>query len=301
MTIQVLDRVAIGRPITRGGISFFPVYLPAATSLAAAAAVGDGIRIVERDDAEVPTIIVTNETNRMVLVPAGSLVEGGRQNRTLNVSVLVPARGSLDVPVSCVESGRWHGGGEFRFGAMFASRRVRREMHRSLSRNLRDGGRRQADQSVVWSQVSAELDRFGVTHEANDLSAVRAVADRDDRHRRVVEDLVARGPLPGQCGVVVCHGSRVVSADLFATPDMFACHWEALVRSHLLEVSQRPRSRPSASRVLDFLHAFASSPATVTPGVGLGRELHVDTERLAGQALVLDGALVHASMFAVAA
>ena len=35
---------------------------------------------------------------------------GAQQNRTFDVSVLVAARAQLQVPVSCVEAGRWDGG-----------------------------------------------------------------------------------------------------------------------------------------------------------------------------------------------
>lgn len=294
-----LDRISVGYPITRQGVSFFPVYLAQVASLIATGALPEVI-ISERPDAEVPVIVIRNTTGSRVLVPAGSVVNGGRQNRTLNVSVLVPAHASVEVPVSCVEAGRWAGGGVFGLGAMFASRRVRRIMVRTLVENLRHG-HRGADQGQIWDAVGKELARLNVQSATNNLSDLESALTGDDRLAAVVDELVTKGPLPGQVGVVVCHGSRVVSADLFATSDMLACHWEGLVRSAMLEAGDRPRTSPSATKVLRFLRSFAKAKAVVTPGVGAGREHHVDTDRIAGQALVLDDVLVHASMFAVAA
>lgn len=295
-----LINAAIGKEITRLGISFFPVYVNQVAPLIASG-VGAGVRITERADAQVPTLTITNDSGVWTLVPAGTLVAGGHQNRTLNVSVLVPAHTTIDVPVSCVESGRWNGGHGFVVGDMFAPRRVRRAMQRTFHDNLRTSGERHADQGAVWSSIGDELHRLGAENATNDLFAAREALLRDERRQAVIDDLVARGPLPGQVGVVVSHGSRVVAADLFATPDMLACHWGALVRSHLLEAVDQPRSKPSATKVLDFLRRFAAAPAEVTAGAGAGREHHVHTSRIAGQALLLDGVVVHASMFAVAA
>ena len=56
--------------------------------------------------------------------------------------------------------------------------------------------------------------------------------------------LAARGPLPGQCGIVVVHGRWVTAMDLFGAPHLLAAHWGALIRSHLLE-SPVATGRPS--------------------------------------------------------
>lgn len=294
-----LDRVAVGHPITRRGISLFPIYL---AQRAPSIATGDlaGVSITEREDAEVPTVVITNDSGRWVLVPAGTVVTGGHQNRTLNVSVLVSANSTTEVPVSCVEAGRWGGHGEFGGRSMVASRRVRRTVQTTFIDNLRRG-ERGADQGAVWAAVSDELQRMSVFSHSSNYGEIESVFDTDQHLAAVVDELVGKGPLPGQVGVVVCHGSRVVSADLFANPDMLACHWEALVRSAMLEATDRPRSAPSATKVLKFLRSFAKAKAVVTPGAGAGREHHVTSDRVAGQALVLDDVVVHASMFAVAA
>ena len=219
----------------------------------------------------------------------------------LNVSVLVPAASGIDVPVSCVEQGRWGGGGEFNRGQAFAPRRVRRQTTTSVSASLRTNGSRRSDQGSVWRSVQHELARHGVDNGTVALDGVATVFGRGDRLGLATEQLVQMGPLAGQCGVVVSHGSRIVAADVFGTPDMFACHWGAVVRSNMLDAAETGRSQPSATRALGFLRKFAKAATQVAPGVGLGREHHAAATRLVGQALVWDDVLVHASAFAVAA
>ncbi len=294
-----LEHVAVGAPITRLGVSLFPLYLHQA---APDIAVGEQDLVIEElPTAEVPTLRFTNGAGRPVLIPAGSLVTGGRQNRMVNVSVLLPAAATLDVPVSCVQAGRWSGQGGFRRGAAFAPRRVRRTNDLTVDRNLRAGRGARADQRHVWATVDHELGREGLASPTRDLEDLTRRVEADDRRRRTVAELVSRGPLPGQRGVAVAHGGRVLAADLFATPELLVANWEALVRSHLAELPERPSGHPSAGRVLRFLRGFARAEATTVRGAGLGLERHVATERVAGQMLELDDVLVHASAFALAA
>jgi hypothetical protein len=302
--IPVLDRVAVGAPITRLGVSLFPLYLhQAAPDIAAP---GDDVAIEELADAAVPTVRFTNGAGAPVLVPAGSTISGGRQNRMVNVSVLLPSAATLDVPVSCVQAGRWSGERAFTVGRSFAPRRVRRTNDLTVERNLRSGHGARADQSHVWATVDHELDREGVRSHTRDLEELERAVAEDHRRADAIAELVARGPLPGQTGLAVAHGARVLAADLFATPALLARNWEALVRSHLAELPGDAGlnvhlGHPSASRVLRFVRRLGAAPATATAGAGLGRELHVATDRVAGQALTLDDVLVHASAFALAA
>ena len=57
--------------------------------------------------AEVGDLVVHNPLELPVLLYEGEEVQGAQQNRTVDVSVLVPAHSTLRVPVSCVEQGRW--------------------------------------------------------------------------------------------------------------------------------------------------------------------------------------------------
>ena len=56
----------------------------------------------------VPELRVVNPLDANVLLYDGEELLGAKQNRILNVTVLVPAASEKTVPVSCVEEGRWH-------------------------------------------------------------------------------------------------------------------------------------------------------------------------------------------------
>ena len=54
-----------------------------------------------------PELVVENPLDERVLLYDGEELVGAKQNRILNVSVLVEAKSALTIPVSCVEQGRW--------------------------------------------------------------------------------------------------------------------------------------------------------------------------------------------------
>ena len=297
--IPILDRAAVGRPITRDGVSLFPIYIHQNYD-GVTVADRNSLTVTELPNAQVPTLTVTNLTNFPVLLPAGWIVEGGRQNRVVNVPVLIPGRATLEIPVSCVEQGRWHGHGNFGVGRTVAPRRVRRTNLETVRRNIERGGYKNADQGMIWTEVQDHLDQFSVHDDAHNLLAAEEIFTRDNARRAAIEEIVNLGPLPGQSGIVVSHGSRVIAADVFANQTMLASAWESLVTSYYWE--QVPATgRPSATRALRFLHAFAGADALEVPGTGVGTELHVTHRKVSGQVLVDEGSLVYASCFALAA
>ena len=297
MPIPNLETLAVGSPITRLGVSFFPLYLAANDLPPIATGAASGLVIDELDQASVQSLRVRNPGARPVLVVEGEHFLGGKQNRALNATVLVPARAELEIPVSCLERGRWGHRQEYRRDDAFAAAPVRAAQQAGVARSMGSSGSREGDQSAVWRAVERMLARTEVKSSTAAAADVRRQAPRREPSRAAAaEQLATGGPLPGQCGIVVTHGLWVQAMDLFGAPDLLAVHWPALIRSYLLE-SPVVQGRPSATRVLDLARRFASAPGQEAPGVGLGVEHRVADKRLVGQALTLHGAIVHAAFF----
>jgi len=215
--------------------------------------------------------------------------------------VLVPGGATINVPVSCVEAGRWNGRSAFERGRTFAPRRVRRVKNMTVSDSVKRGGTKSSDQGAVWNSIDYELDRLKVDSSTRSIHASELLFEADSSLAIAAQELVGVGPLPGQCGIVLGHGKRIVAAEIFATPELLAANWEALIRAALLDAPDRIEGSPSVSRALRFVTRIGTARGTSSPGVGLGEELHMETTRMVAQALTLDGAVVHASAFALAA
>ena len=296
MNIPNLENASVGFPVTRLGVSFFPVYLKNNDLPEMATGPESGLVIEELEKASVPTLRAKNPTDKPILVVEGEHFVGGDQNRASNVSLLVGAGTDLEIPVSCLERGRWGRRREYERSPSYAPRNVRARQQETVNLAFREGGSRRSDQGAVWAEVDRALHMFDVrsdTAAAADLENIY----RRDRHRfSAAEEMEKMGPLPGQCGFVVTHGGWVRAVELFGSGNLLAAHWSRLVRPHLLEVPERPGA-PSADAALWAVRRFASMPSESRPGVGLGAEFRATDRTMNGQALVLDEKTVHASVF----
>ena len=296
MAVPNLETAAVGRPITRLGVSFFPLYLMDNDLPEIATGDSSGLVIDELDDATVPTLSARNPTDTPILLVEGEHFLGGKQNRIVNVTVLIAAKSELEIPVSCLERGRWGRSRAYRRSASFAAPRVCEKAQKGVAASMRRSGSRRGDQGAVWNEVDDVLACKGV------ISRTAAAADADEAYRRdsarfdAVEELAALGPLPSQCGIAITHGRWVAAVELFGAPHLLAAHWEALIRSHLLEPPS-VTGEPSAARALWALHRFAFAEAQAAPGVGLGTERRVEDSKMVGHALTLDEKIVHAGFF----
>ena len=96
--------------------------------------------------------------------------------------------------------------------------------------------------------------------------------------------------------MIVARGGRARAAGVVGAAGLRGAHWGPLVRSHLLEHPTATGQR-SATGAMKLLRRCAEAKSVDSPGLGLGTEHHVNAERVTGQALSLDGALVPAGIF----
>ncbi|MBS2016218.1 MAG: hypothetical protein JST00_25270 [Deltaproteobacteria bacterium] len=136
---------------------------PVAGELARSAALAKELRIAETG--EVPRLRVKNPTKVDVLLPSDLVVDGGKQARVVERSVIVPAAAEIDIPVRCVEAGRWApkpgaSPTSFSFKAS-ASTHSREHLMALKQAMLRTHDAYELGQADVWKHVAAELTRTG--------------------------------------------------------------------------------------------------------------------------------------------
>lgn len=288
-TDSSLGQIAIGRPITKKGVAIFPVFRPGAPTCGSAVRrPNSGFIVREKETPTVPILEVENVNPEPVVLFAGETLEGGRQQRVLNQSVIIDGGTITDIPVSCVEQGRWHGASQFRGVGAMAPAEVRRSANRR-------------DQMDVWNSVSRVLGEFS-------LESPTMALDEFFHHRgmsidrAVIDEVTSWGPLAEQSGIVVMNEGRVVSADIFGDPELLQSMWGTLVAS-ALSSARSSTTANRADKALSFLRRFTREVREPAPrsDFGLGEWRQVMTDRVTGQALTLQRRLVHASAFPTAA
>src|SRR5215467_3828665 len=116
-----------------------------------------------RETGRVNELEVMNTGDEAVYIQSGDIVKGGRQDRVLTASMLLPpGSGATPIAVYCVEQNRWSGrAGEsaVTFGsanALLPSRAAKLAMRAPRPGDDRaDGGSVLARQEVVWAGVVA--------------------------------------------------------------------------------------------------------------------------------------------------
>ena len=297
MTITAIKEATIGKPKTRLGTTIYPIFLPDNSPKNIKIATDDLI-VSELESASVPQIQVHNPTDNPLLIPAGKVLSGGRQTRTVNVSILVAAGSTIIIPVSCVEAGRWYGERRFEDSKRFASRRVRMEKQRSVARNVKNLRMKMSDQSAVWSSIDSEMiSRHLSSDTKNFLYAEESLNDEKERFA-AVQELLNEGPEPQQNGIAIAQGDEIVSVEMFASPDALKSSYEALIRSAIFDSPDKKVKSPSEDAVQAFLDQILSAETTEATGVGLGTEYHIENEKFVAHALAYEGKFLHANAFA---
>ena len=146
----------------------------------------------------VPELRVKNSGATPVLILDGEELVGAKQNRIVNVTVLVPPQSETVIPVSCIEAGRWaYSRPGFTAAGRVLNQKIRSRKAESVSKNLKKHRRRFSDQGAVWDGVSETLFSLGVRSPTQSLSD-----SFESRTDAIGEFLEAFRLQPGQIGVI---------------------------------------------------------------------------------------------------
>jgi len=242
-------------------------------------------------------LVLTNHSKRPLLLLAGELVSGGKQDRIIAKDrIVAPFGDPLPLDVFCVEHGRWSAGSSFNEAKTIVHPSVRENA--AINQKQADvwaavtGGSNVANRAAMPSaappKVSAAEISETVTVEAQTQSYTKiyesrrvgssvdtVVAEIQRRFRRETSGLKGERVV----GVVVAYGGEVAWSDIFASSELFDAYWSKLLRSYAVEAVARPslREKASADDAREFLRRLNGREQTESePGVYRWREISED-------------------------
>jgi hypothetical protein len=288
------DITQLGDAVEHRGIVIAPLFPkrdPVADYVTLDEALSSGLTVREVDESgSVPELVVENPLDARVLLHDGEELVGAKQNRILNVSVLVDAKSTLRIPVSCVEQGRWaRVSRSFTPGGHVSNAHLRR---RKAEAQAAQPMARGIAQSEVWGELRETAMRMSVH------SPTGASSDLYRAHERDLRSLEVRFPVePGQCGAVLGLGDDMC-VDVVSRPDAFARLWPKLRAGYLLDALKRLDGKPTPFAVLPtFLGWVDSAEKSRQRSVGLGDDVRMRGESVIGSGLELDGEPIQLSAF----
>ena len=247
----------------------------------------------------VPELKLKNTAKISVLIVEGEELVGAKQNRIVNVTVLVPGETETVLPVSCVEQGRWRYKSErFESGQKMMYASLRREHREDVKCCTRSGRGYLSDQSRIWSDISEKSARMGGTkaHPRRCPMFLGATKTVFPTTSVIFIGSIAK-PRP-----FFAIGKEVVGLEGFGSPDTFAEFFTKLVKSYALDAletfdadAKTPSPPPEKAR--GFVTAVAESRGEPHPSVGLGQHVIIESKGLSGAALTSENRVVHLSVF----
>jgi len=254
---------------------------------------------IRHEGAQVNQLVLVNNSKRPLLLLAGEIVTGGKQDRVIGKDRIVPAESDpVDLSVFCVEPGRWVATSEH-FGASEAmyggaagggSSHGAAPMAMMAQPSVRAKAMADKDQALVWDEVRKQkaaetVEVAGVAPAAADqiaqTSSYARLMENEDVKKQVdavakpievnYESLIHQLRDRNAVGVVVAVNGRIIWADVFASTDLLQKYWPKLVRSYASEavVTRAKEVEVNVARAQAFLADLEGRRETIErePGV----------------------------------
>ncbi|MGH2753651.1 MAG: ARPP-1 family domain-containing protein [Actinomycetota bacterium] len=296
-----LEKFEVGAARSSGGLTIFPLFggLVGPSYLVAEQAFAEGTLLIEEiGSGEVPNISATNEAAAPVLLIDGEHLEGAKQSRIINISVLLPPRTKTVLPVSCVEQGRWsfdpETHGTFRHSSDHAYGRLRRVQAEAVALAATAGMERRASQDLVWSEIDSKMDEEDVASPTAGMFDL--YGSRGPEMERFRSTFAA--PEPEQTGALVCIGGRPLALDAFDKPATLATMWNRLISGYAMDAGVVVEVEAEGHVAKGFLAQASAAGTAVHDGLGLGTDVGLRSAQVVGNALVWEQTVVHLALFA---
>jgi len=293
------DAIRYRDPKSFSGLTLIPLFSPRRAPfeyVLLATGIKTGTAAVEEvGGGSVPTLRIVNRGEAPVLLVDGEHLVGVKQNRILNTTILVPEKSALDIPVSCVERGRWgQPQGDARPVSPILFTGVRAMNAEAVTASVRHSGEFSADQGAIWDEVAQKFSDLAIP--AAPTSAMHAAYEhRADDLGQYLKHLPWES---GQTGVVAAVGPRILCADLFDRPESLEGLWDRLIPSYAVEAIVRSaKGTASAADGETFLRTAAKARITEHPAVGRGTDLRLSGDTLVGAALEAEDTIIHLALF----
>ncbi len=298
---QSLEGLELAGPIAHSGLTIFPLvgadragpsYLTLdealRSKLAEISEVSEG--------GHVPELQFENKADLPVLLVDGEELIGAKQNRVLNLSILVRPKSKVTIPVSCVERGRWayrKRGFSSSDRSMYAAAKASKLRH--VSANMRARRGKFSDQGEVWASIDMKAAAMRTA------SPTAAMSDVFEQHRESVDSYVeVLRPQANQRGAIYLMNGKVAGVELFDRASTFGKLAPKLTRSYALDAIEVGQGEANIDPMIVSLTFERLKKLRVEsyPGTDLGTDLRMSDAELNAAALEFETAILHLEAFA---
>jgi len=252
------------------------------------------------ESGSVNTIFVLNHSEQFVFLMDGDILAGAKQNRVVNTSMLLAPESKSQVPVSCVEHGRWHHASAGFSGTDYsAPASMRADKAGQVRESLLKKRGFAADQGKMWGHVADYQNLHKVASPTSNLSDV--FEEKADEFAKFISHFKLN---ENANGLAVFFGKTLVGVDVFNRRDVYAEYFPKILRGAAFEAGAvRPLKVPLSDaearyRTLTFLDLLEEQEHEEGPGVGVGMDRRFESADMTGFELVYNTHQIHLAAFA---
>jgi hypothetical protein len=218
--------------------------------------------LIVYETSEVNTLAVENVSKEyQVFIQSGDIVKGGRQDRVLAVSILIPAMsGKIEIEAFCVESGRWQKRGNEDTSKFSSSN------DRIVSKDLKVAANKSRSQQEVWDKVGEAQGKLsknvgGTVNSAASRTSLqlslengKVTATVDEYIKKFSSAITGKNDVIGYAFAI---NGKINSADIYVSNALFKKLWSKMLKASAVEaVAELDRGNK--------IYAAPPKPASVT-------------------------------------
>ncbi|MFL5727897.1 MAG: ARPP-1 family domain-containing protein [Cytophagaceae bacterium] len=201
----------------------------------------------------VNTLFIENVSADTVMVLAGEVVKGGKQDRVIAQDFLLyPKSGKKDVSVFCVEHGRWSTN-----DTTFAFK----ETSTISAQSVRKAAAVDKQQGKVWDNVAIVTSKNKASTSTGTYNALTSSESYNKELEEYVKNLGnSFNTDPSVIGVVAVSGDSIIGCDMFVSNPMFKKYYPNLLNSYATEaITNGKEVKVSYQQVSAYLNSFIAN------------------------------------------
>lgn len=247
------------------------------------------------ESGSVNTIFVLNKSDNYVFLMDGDVLIGAKQNRVLNTSVLLEPNSKTEIPVSCVEAGRWsYRSSRFRYSDFTIAPKIRYEKAKDVKESLEKNKGFMADQHKVWKEVFYSSRKMDVYSDTSDFSEIF------EKRKIYFDDFLKSFRLNSDSnGVAIFIRKKLLSIDVFNRRDIYSKYFTKIIKGAAIEAYKLEDDVESLTpaeanyKVVDFFDKYDSIKKSTHKSIGVGIEKRFENKYITGFELEYLGNLIH--------